>query len=177
MVEESVMKWRAVEKQKIDQARAGRQSKYPVRYEYHAELLSVRRKEFKPLWKAKSILQDLIPTLSHESDGLIFQVCLIRTVLGSPICVRMAGEMLDAQGARRDQGLLVTCSTCCAWPHPSSGTADEHVRSSSLVSISLQLCHHSGRVQEHQVRCIEADGSLVCRRAMSRMLWVPMRSS
>lgn len=67
------MKGRANEKRAIEQCEAGGQS-YPLRYEYHTELFSVRRKEFWPLQKAKSLLQNFIPTLSHESDGLIFQV-------------------------------------------------------------------------------------------------------
>ena len=68
------MKWRATEKRHIERSRAGKQPRHPVHYEYSAELFSVRRKEFWPLWNAKSLLQNFIPTLSHESDGLIFQV-------------------------------------------------------------------------------------------------------
>lgn len=68
------MQRRADERKLIDQARAGL-TKYPVHYEYQAEPFGIRRKDFLPLWKAKSILQNFIPTLSHESDGLIFQVC------------------------------------------------------------------------------------------------------
>jgi len=73
-LEEFVMQRRADERKLIDQARAGL-TKYQVHYEYQAEPFSIRRKDFWPLWKAKSILQNFIPTLSHESDGLIFQVC------------------------------------------------------------------------------------------------------
>ena len=68
-----VVKGRANEKRAIEASMAGGHS-YPMRYEYHTELFSIRRKEFWPLLKAKSLLQNFIPTLSHESDGLIFQV-------------------------------------------------------------------------------------------------------
>lgn len=46
----------------------------PFRYAYDQEAFSVRRKEFWPLEKARKLLQEFIPTLSHESDGLILQV-------------------------------------------------------------------------------------------------------
>ena len=53
---------------------AAKHPSYPVHYEYDRELFRIRRKEFWPLSKAKWALQEKIPTLSHESDGLIFQV-------------------------------------------------------------------------------------------------------
>jgi hypothetical protein len=34
----------------------------------------VRRKDFWPLYKARTLLERFIPGLCHESDGLIFQV-------------------------------------------------------------------------------------------------------
>ena len=71
------MDGRKAERKMIERARAGKQA-YPVHYEYHRELFSVRQKLFWPLSSAKKLLQDLIPTLSHESDGLIFQVPHIR---------------------------------------------------------------------------------------------------
>lgn len=43
------------------------------RYEYDREPFGVRKKEFYPLDKADKVIHDLIPKLSHESDGLIFQ--------------------------------------------------------------------------------------------------------
>ena len=73
MVEDLVMKRRATERHSIEQAQKGKQP-YPVFYDYQRELISVLRKDFWPLWMAKRLLQDIIPTLSHESDGLIFQV-------------------------------------------------------------------------------------------------------
>lgn len=72
-MEPSVLKSRKTEKLVIERARAGKQA-YPVHYEYDRELFSVRQKQFWPLCSAKKLLQELIPTLSHESDGLIFQV-------------------------------------------------------------------------------------------------------
>jgi hypothetical protein len=36
----------------------------------------VRRKEFWPLFKARKLLEQFIPVLCHESDGLILQVML-----------------------------------------------------------------------------------------------------
>jgi hypothetical protein len=38
----------------------------------------VRRKEFWPLFKARKLLEQFIPVLCHESDGLILQVMLQR---------------------------------------------------------------------------------------------------
>lgn len=43
-------------------------------YDWAWEPFSVRRKDFWPLDKARSLLDKFIPQLCHESDGLILQV-------------------------------------------------------------------------------------------------------
>ena len=73
MVDDCLLKMRTIERGLIEKDRATGQQRYPVRYEYGSELFSIRRKEFFPLFMARSLLQDFIPSLSHESDGLIFQ--------------------------------------------------------------------------------------------------------
>ncbi|CAL4968949.1 unnamed protein product [Urochloa decumbens] len=67
MLEEEVIKPRYHEKMQFE---SGSKSK-PL-YKYDMELFSVRRKNFWLLSTVKEIL-DLIPALSHEADGLIFQ--------------------------------------------------------------------------------------------------------
>ncbi|GJR61524.1 mRNA-capping enzyme-like protein isoform X2 [Tanacetum coccineum] len=47
-------------------------SKNPY-YRYDLELFRVRRKDFYPLFHAPKLLKEFIPSLSHASDGLIFQ--------------------------------------------------------------------------------------------------------
>ncbi|GJU64853.1 mRNA-capping enzyme-like protein isoform X2 [Tanacetum coccineum] len=42
-------------------------------YRYDLELFRVRRKDFHPLSAVRKLLKELIPRLSHASDGLIFQ--------------------------------------------------------------------------------------------------------
>ena len=69
-VEDRVLKMRQAERTEMK-----KRTSYPVHYQYQSELVSIRRKDFFPLWQAKRLLLDVIPTLSHESDGLIFQVC------------------------------------------------------------------------------------------------------
>jgi hypothetical protein len=46
------------------------------RYDWKWEAFGVRRKDFWPLDKARSVLDKMIPKLCHESDGLILQVRL-----------------------------------------------------------------------------------------------------
>ncbi len=78
---EEVLKWRRRERQVMAErdaqpaaaAGAGKDA-YPIRYYYGAEPFSVRRKEFWPLTAMQKLLTSFIPNLSHESDGLIFQV-------------------------------------------------------------------------------------------------------
>lgn len=70
-----MLKMRQAERFEIDKDIAAGLNRYPVHYQYHLELVRVLRKGFFPLWGAKKLLLDVIPTLSHESDGLIFQVC------------------------------------------------------------------------------------------------------
>lgn len=74
-VENLVLKMRQAERIEIDKDVAARLNRYPVHYQYRSELVRVLQKGFYPLWGAKKLLLDVIPTLSHESDGLIFQVC------------------------------------------------------------------------------------------------------
>ncbi len=49
-------------------ARAGRS------YDYAGEPFSVRCKDFWPLYHAHKVIHNMIPSLSHEADGLILQV-------------------------------------------------------------------------------------------------------
>lgn len=44
-----------------------------ISYNYGAELFSTRRKDFWQLQTSQKILNEVIPAMSHESDGLIFQ--------------------------------------------------------------------------------------------------------
>ena len=74
-VENGVLKMRKTERFEVDKDIAAGLHRYPVHYQYHSELVRVLQKKFFPLWEAKKLLLDVIPTLSHESDGLIFQVC------------------------------------------------------------------------------------------------------
>jgi len=72
VLEECVMKPRGVERAKIER---GLQEKKPVGcYRYNEEPFRIRRKDFWPLPQAGKLLQDFIPNLSHECDGLILQV-------------------------------------------------------------------------------------------------------
>jgi mRNA-capping enzyme len=45
-------------------------------YKYDMELFSVRRKDFWLLSTVTKLLKEFIPSLSHDADGLIFQVGL-----------------------------------------------------------------------------------------------------
>ena len=74
-VEDGVLKMRQRERFEIEKDLAAGLNRYPVHYQYQSELVRMLRKGFFPLWQAKKLLLDVIPTLSHESDGLIFQVC------------------------------------------------------------------------------------------------------
>ncbi|CAL6306199.1 unnamed protein product [Bathycoccus prasinos] len=42
-------------------------------YQIDGELFSIRLKQFYPLAQTKELLEKFIPSLCHESDGLIFQ--------------------------------------------------------------------------------------------------------
>ena len=68
-------------------AKPGAKGAYPARYTYAEEPFSIRRKEFWPLSKMEYLLSSFIPTLSHESDGLIFQVpglsCMLPSACGA----------------------------------------------------------------------------------------------
>lgn len=75
-MEEAVIRPRRKEREAIERdVHTGKQA-YPARYDYRSEAFSVRRKEFWPLSRMSSLLNSFIPALSHEADGLIFQVCL-----------------------------------------------------------------------------------------------------
>ena len=71
-MEECVMKPRVAERTKIE--RALQEKKAVGCYRYSEEPFRIRRKDFWPLPKAGKLLQDFIPALSHECDGLILQV-------------------------------------------------------------------------------------------------------
>ena len=61
--------------QQLRHPRWAKAKAYPARYDYSAEPFGVRRKEFWPLPKMGSLLNNFIPNLTHVSDGLIFQAC------------------------------------------------------------------------------------------------------
>lgn len=48
--------------------------KLKYKYDYNKEPFSVRKKGFYPLAESRKLVEKLIPQLTHESDGLIFQV-------------------------------------------------------------------------------------------------------
>ena len=73
-IEKFVMQPRGMEKAAIEAKPDPGKKRYPVRYDYGSELFSVRRKGFFPLLAMAKLLDEFIPGLSHESDGLIFQV-------------------------------------------------------------------------------------------------------
>lgn len=54
-------------------------------YLYGEEPFHMRRKEFWPLPQARKLLEDFIPKLSHEADGLILQA---RPLPATPLPVR-----------------------------------------------------------------------------------------
>ncbi|KAL9271479.1 mRNA-capping enzyme-like protein [Drosera capensis] len=59
------------ERRLIEQERAEQNINF--HYRYDMEEFRVRRKDFWPLSTAPKILKKFIPTLSHQSDGLVFQ--------------------------------------------------------------------------------------------------------
>lgn len=67
MIEDLVVRPRKTENKKIQKL----EWKFP--YQYHKEEFNVRRKEFWALPSADKLLNNFIPMLSHEADGLIFQ--------------------------------------------------------------------------------------------------------
>lgn len=67
LIESEVIVPRNLEKHKIQTGQ------WQYHYQYDKEAFHVRRKEFWPLTKAKSLIDKFIPQLSHEADGLIFQ--------------------------------------------------------------------------------------------------------
>ncbi|KAK9842283.1 hypothetical protein WJX81_004542 [Elliptochloris bilobata] len=73
MLEKEVMEPRRAERIEMERARASASAASGLRYEYGSELFSVRRKDFWPLFRARTLLEKFIPALCHETDGLIFQ--------------------------------------------------------------------------------------------------------
>lgn len=65
------MRPRQQERQKLESREAGRMA--CGLYRYGEEPFRIRRKDFWPLLQAHKVLNDFIPQLSHECDGLIFQ--------------------------------------------------------------------------------------------------------
>ena len=55
-------------------------SQWPHRYQYNKQPFSVRLKEFWPLHRLQHVLKTVIPSLQHENDGLILQVCSFASV-------------------------------------------------------------------------------------------------
>ncbi|KAJ4762245.1 mRNA-capping enzyme [Rhynchospora pubera] len=70
LIEEEIVKPRNFERKLFEVE--GRSN--PV-YRYAMELFGVRRKDFWSLSTVTKLLKELIPQLSHEADGLIFQGC------------------------------------------------------------------------------------------------------
>ena len=74
-------------------------------YLYNQEPFHVRLKEFWPLTAARKVLASFIQNLSHESDGLILQVCILflpkqqRGIGLKEGCVK--GPRLNCQEARQ----------------------------------------------------------------------------
>lgn len=73
LIEETVMRPRVQERQMIE-TKGGKMA--CGLYRYDQEPFRIRRKDFWPLPQAAKLLDDFIPQLSHECDGLIFQVCV-----------------------------------------------------------------------------------------------------
>jgi mRNA-capping enzyme len=70
-------RWKMLEKEVIEPRNYERQNIYQSRnayYRYDLEPFRVRRKDFWLLSTVSKVLKEFIPKLSHESDGLIFQV-------------------------------------------------------------------------------------------------------
>ena len=70
-------RWKYVE-EGVEQPRRLEQSemhkgKWLLGYDYGTELFRVRRKAFWPLPQAHKLIHQVIPAMSHEADGLIFQ--------------------------------------------------------------------------------------------------------
>eukprot|EP00898_Chlorokybus_atmophyticus_P003802 jgi/Chlat1/4422/Chrsp29S04391 len=63
-------RWKMIEKEAVGPRKLDMQR---VKYDYQAEPFRVRRKDFYPLISTQKLLNKLIPGLSHEADGLIFQ--------------------------------------------------------------------------------------------------------
>ena len=77
LIEEHVMKPRVKERLEMERDLHNKLRKLPFIYLYGEEPFRIRRKDFWPLPLTGKLLQDFIPGLSHESDGLIFQVKLL----------------------------------------------------------------------------------------------------
>lgn len=65
------MRPRQQERQRLDSKQPG--SLAAGLYRYAEEPFRTRRKDFWPLPQAGKVLNEFIPQLSHECDGLIFQ--------------------------------------------------------------------------------------------------------
>ena len=74
MLDKEVFEPRRADRAETERTRESGTVSSGLRYDYASELFSVRRKEFWPLFRCRSLLQKFIPTLCHETDGLIFQV-------------------------------------------------------------------------------------------------------
>ena len=89
MLEREVMEPRRAERSEAERARTSARASTGLRYDYASELFSARRKDFWPLFHARTVLEKLIPTLCHESDGLIFQVNSLSGAAGGNNGVRL----------------------------------------------------------------------------------------
>ena len=109
-LENGVLKMRKTERSEIDKDIAAGLHRYPVHYQYHSELVRILQKRFFPLWEAKRLLLDVIPTLSHESDGLIFQVCsaALTEVVGNFSAVTLHASMVRERPCKALQSICQT---------------------------------------------------------------------
>lgn len=80
-------------------------------YIWDWEAFSVRPKQFWPLDKARSVLEKMIPSLSHESDGLILQV--------GTACADRQGKAMEA--TCNIGGVGVETGTPCVRPGCGTG--------------------------------------------------------
>ena len=75
ILDQQVERPRDIERAQIArESRLERRHRQHCEYDYGKEAFSIRRKNFWPLTQVRKLLDTFIPGLSHESDGLIFQV-------------------------------------------------------------------------------------------------------
>ena len=115
-MEESVTAPRKQERIEIEKALKALKEKKPskvpkVPYKYDQEALSVRRKGFWALPKAQDLLDDFIPKLSHECDGLILQVTPSLIICATSINLTLSPSLLHFPpiGSLHSVSLVACC--------------------------------------------------------------------